>query len=187
VLNRDDPEEAASIPPAAESLDINTEPPDVAEVKKAIKSLKNEKSPGMDQIHAEMLKVEEQATPTVLTRILKTIWQLEEPPDLWKTGLLVNLPKKGDLTNCNNWRGIMLLSVTSKVLSRVILNRLSTKVDPLLRKEQAGFRKGRSCTDQTFTLRQIVEQSNEWNATVYTNFLPRGPVGHTEALWNHME
>ena len=83
-----------------------------------------------------------------------------------KTGLIVKLPKKGDLTNCNNWRGIMLLSVTYKVLSRVVLNRLTTTVDPLLRKEQAGFRKGRGCADQIFTLRQIVEQSNEWSSTV---------------------
>ena len=88
-----------------------------------------------------------------------------------KTGLIVKLPKKGDLTNCNNWRGIMLLSVTYKVLSRVVLNRLTTTVDPLLRKEQAGFRKGRGCADQIFTLRQIVEQSNEWSSTVYANFI----------------
>ena len=65
----------------------------------------------------------------------------------------------------------MLLSVTSKVLSRVILNRLSETSDTLLRKEQAGFRKGRSCADQIFTLRQIVEQSNEWNTTIYANFI----------------
>ena len=61
---------------------------------------------------------------------------------------IVKLPKKGDLTNCNNWRGIMLLSATYKALSRVVLNRLTTTVDPLLRKEQAGIRKGRGCANQ---------------------------------------
>ena len=65
----------------------------------------------------------------------------------------------------------MLLSVTYKVRSRVVLNRLTTTVDPLLRKKQAGFRKGRGCADQIFTLRQIVEQSNEWSSTVYANFI----------------
>ena len=65
----------------------------------------------------------------------------------------------------------MLLSVTYKVLSRVVLNRLTAAVDPLIRKEQAGFRKGRGCADQIFTLRQIVEQSNEWSSTVYANFI----------------
>ena len=54
---------------------------------------------------------------------------------------------------CYNWRGITLLSVTSKVFSTVILHRISTAIDPLIRKEQAGFRKGRSCEDHIFTLR----------------------------------
>ena len=117
-----------------------------------------------------MLKADEQTTATVLTDILCDIWESEEAPLSRKTGLIVKLPKKGDLTNCNNWRGIMLLSVTYKVLSRVVLNRLTTTVHPLLRKEQTGFRKGRSCADQIFTLRQIVEQSNEWSSTVYANF-----------------
>ena len=65
----------------------------------------------------------------------------------------------------------MLLSVSMKVLSRVILNRITDIADPLLRKEQAGFRKGRSCADQIFTLRQILEQSNEWNSPLYINFI----------------
>ena len=136
----------------------------------AYKALKDGKTPGIDQVYAEMLKADEQTTATVLTDILCDIWESEETPLSWKTGLIVKLPKRGDLTNCNNWRGIMLLSVTYKVLSRVVLNRLTTTVDPLLRKEQAGFRKGRSCADQIFTLRQIVEQSNEWSSTVYANF-----------------
>ena len=120
----------------------------------------------MDQIYAEMLKADEQITATVLTDILRDIWESEEAPLSWKSGLIVKLLKKGDLTNCNNLRGIILLSVTYKVLSRVVLNRLSTTVDPLLRREQAGFRKGRGCADQIFTLRQIVEQSNERSSTV---------------------
>jgi hypothetical protein len=171
ILNRSDPETEANIEPAEECLDINTGPPSVEEVKRAIKTMKNGKAPGIDQIHAEMLKADEHVTPSVLTSILCNIWESEKSPTFWKTGLIVKLPKKGELTNCNNWRGIMLLSVTSKVLSRVILNRITSAVDPLLRSEQAGFRKGRSCTDQIFTLRQIIEQSNEWNTTTYANFI----------------
>ena len=171
VLNRDDPETEAIIIPSSELLDIDTDPPNVEEVKRAIKALKDGKTPGIDQIYAEMLKADEQITATVLTDILRDIWESEEALLSWKTCLIVKPPKKDDLTNCNNWRGRMLLSITYKVLSRVVLNRLTTTVDPLLRKEQAGFRKGRGCADQIFTLRQIVEQSNEWSSTVYANFI----------------
>ena len=66
---------------------------------------------------------------------------------------------------------ICLVPANGKVLSRVILNTISASVDPLLRKEQASFRKGRSCADQIFTLRQTVGQSNELNSPMYANFI----------------
>lgn len=65
----------------------------------------------------------------------------------------------------------MLLSVTLKVLRRVILNSITEITDPLLRKEHADFWKGRSFADQIFTLRQIQEQSNEWISPHYINFI----------------
>ena len=45
------------------------------------------------------------------------------------------------------------------------------EVDKTLREEQAGFRQDRSCTDQIGTLRIIVEQSIEWNSSLYVNFV----------------
>ena len=118
--------------------------------------------------------------------IFKTIWEEERLPEDWQTGLLFKLPKKGDLGNYNNWRGIMLLSTTSKVFSKIILNRLGAGIDPQLRNEQAGFRKGKSRSDHIFTLRQILEQSKEWNTTLYATFIDLekafGSV-HRESLW----
>merc|ERR1711911_32185 len=67
--------------------------------------------------------------------------------------------------------GISLLSVPSKIFNRVILNRIKNAVDPKLRDNQAGFRKNRSCKDQIATLRVIVEQSLEWNTSLYINFI----------------
>ena len=96
---------------------------------------------------------------------------MEETPGDWKMGRIVKLPKKGDLSLCKNWRGITLLSITSKVFSRVDLDRISEALDPLLRKEQAGFRKGKSCGDHIFTLRQTLEQCQEWNTPFYANFI----------------
>ena len=85
--------------------------------------------------------------------------------------MLIKLPKKGDLSQCKNWRGIMLLNMASKVFCRVILERIKTALDRKLREEQAEFRAGRSCTDQIATLRIIVEQSIEWHSSLYINFI----------------
>lgn len=53
----------------------------------------------------------------------------------------------------------------------MILKGITETTDPLVRKEQTGFRKGRSWADHVFTLRQMPEQSNEWNSTLYIIFI----------------
>ncbi|VDP18586.1 unnamed protein product [Schistosoma margrebowiei] len=52
-----------------------------------------------------------------------------------------------------------------------MLNRMKDCVDAQLRDQQARFRKDRSCTNQIATLRIIVEQSIEWNSSLYINFI----------------
>ena len=80
----------------------------------------------------------------MLYELFGKIWEMNEIPDDWKEGYLIKLPKKGDLKECKNWRGIMLLSTAGKVLNRIILERLKVEVDKRFREEQAGFRKDRS-------------------------------------------
>ena len=79
----------------------------------------------------------------------------------------------------------MLLPTTSKVFSKIILNRLGAGIDPQLCNEQAGFRKGKSCGDHVFTLSQILEHSKEWN-TLYPTFIDLEKAFdsvHRESLW----
>ena len=93
-------------------------------------------------------------------------WE-EDIPTNWKEGHLSKLPKKGDLETVTG----ISPSVPGKVFNRVLLERMKNTVDPQLRDEQAGFRQNRSCTDQIATLRIIVEQSLEWNSSLYINFI----------------
>ena len=57
--------------------------------------------------------------------------------------------QKGCLSDCNNWRGITLLSVPGKIFCTVILNRMNSEIDRHPREEQAGFRNGRSATNRS--------------------------------------
>ena len=158
----------------------------LGEVKEAIRKLKNGKAPGEDGVCPEMLKAEDQVTPGILQNILQDIWENGAIPDDWNTGVIIKIPKKGDLGDCNNWRGITLLSLTSKIFSHIILQRIKTTVDNILRQEQAGFRKGRSCIDHIFVLRQILEQSHEWNSTLYIVFIDFKQAFdrlHRDSLW----
>ena len=171
TLNRPAPHTQPDIPPPTQFLDINTNPPSKTEIAKAIKSLKSGKAAGPDGIPPEALKADVQTSTDMLHPLLCKIWEQEQVPEDWKRGHLVKLPKKGDLSSCNNWRGIMLLSIPGKILSRIILERMKTALDNTLRDEQAGFRQDRSCTDHIATMRIIVEQSLEWQTPLYAVFV----------------
>ena len=132
--------------------------------------MKYGKVAGPDGIPAEALKADVNTSVEMLYSLFEEIWEKEEIPAEWK-GYLIKIPKKGDLSRCDNYRGSTLLSVPGKILNRIILERMKGKVDQTLREQQAGFRQDRSCTDQIATLQIIVEQSTEWNSSLYVNFV----------------
>jgi len=161
-------------PPTIEEgsdLDVNLGPITKEEITRAVEKSKSGKAPGPDNIPPEVLKAGATTTADILMDLFQETWEREEVPSEWKKGHIVKLPKKGDLGDCKNWRGIQLLSLPSKIFTRIILERIRTAVNQKLRDEQAGFRAGRSCVDQIATLRIIIEQSLEWQSPVYINFI----------------
>nr|KAG5695304.1 hypothetical protein BaRGS_028239 [Batillaria attramentaria] len=156
------------------------------EVRKEKKTALNTSRTGPDEIPAEAIKADTETAVNMLHSLFSKIWEKEEVPAQWKEGIVIKLPKKGDLRDCSNYRGIMLLSVPGKVLNRILLERMREAVDPMLRDQQAGFRRNRSCADQIASLRIIVEQSLEWNSPLYINFIDYEKAFDSvdrEALW----
>ncbi|VDP64567.1 unnamed protein product [Schistosoma curassoni] len=137
----------------------------------AVRKIKNGKAAGPDNIPAEALKSDIEVATNMPYLLFKKIWEEEQVPMDGKEGHFVKIPKKGDLSKYENYRGITLLSVPGKAFNRVLLNRMKDAVDAQLRDQQAGFRKDQSCTDQIATLRIILEQSVEWNSSLYINFI----------------
>ena len=105
-----------------------------------------------------MLKADLNASTKVLTDLFRKIWEKDAVPDDLNEGLIVKFPKKGSIQNCDNWRGITLLSIPSKIFYRILLGRIYAAVDLKLRQEQVGFRRGRGCIDQIFAARNVIEQ-----------------------------
>ena len=124
------------------------------EVEEAVRNPREGKSPGVDNIPSVLLKNEGETTPTVLTVMYQKIWEMKE----WTQSFLIPLPQKSHLKQCKNCRTISLISHPSKVMLRVILNRLKAKAEELLAEEQAGFRPGWSTAEQIFNCQVITEK-----------------------------
>ena len=74
--------------------------------------------------------------------------QTELTPVEWGKDIILPLPKKGDLSYCNNNSGITLLDISGKAFFIILLQTVKDEVDVKMRENQAEFRKGRSCQDR---------------------------------------
>jgi hypothetical protein len=94
--------------------------PSVFEVQMAIEKLKRHKSPGIDQIPAELIKAGGRIIRCDIHKLVICVWNTKELPEEWKESIIVPIYKKGDKTDCSNYRGISLLSTTYKTLSSIL-------------------------------------------------------------------
>ena len=68
----------------------------------AIDKLKNHKSPGIDEIPAELIKAGGRIICCEIHKLIVSVWNKEELPDEWKESIIVPIYKKGDKTDCSN-------------------------------------------------------------------------------------
>lgn len=141
------------------NLKFTTGPITLEELQTASAELSNHKATGIDHIPAEVLKLDN--IHPIILQILNQTYSSGNPPDEWLTSLLIPVPKKGDLSQCTNYRGIALMSVTAKLFNRILLNRIRPILEPLLRINQNGFRPGRSTLQQVLSLRRLIERNNK--------------------------
>ena len=153
-------------------MDLSDEPPSKNEIYDALKKMKKYKAPGYYNITAELLQYGGDLLINELEILYKQIWKEEKIPEIWRRGTIIIVPKTGDLSVCSNNRGITLLSVSLKLLKRIIIARISPDLEKILRSNQAGFRKGRSCGEQIFVVRQLFERCREYsNHPLYACFV----------------
>ena len=141
------------------------------EVEAAVKSLKEGNSPGIDNIPGELVQAGGDALVSVLHNICCEIGQTAEWPIPWTRSLIITLPKKGNLQQCKNYGTIGLIYHPTKVLLKVLLNRLKPQAESIIAEEQAGFRSGRSTTEQIFNLRILCERYLQHQQDLYHVFI----------------
>jgi hypothetical protein len=144
-----------------------------SEIRDAIRRTKCGKAPGPDNILAEVLKLGENEIVNFLCKLFNQLLTESKFPIEWTKATITPLHKKGDKENPDNYRGISLLSILSKVFTGIINKRLNewTEANEILNDVQAGFRKGRSTVDHIFTLNALIEKQFSKNMKFYVAFI----------------
>ena len=97
--------------------------------------------PDIDQIPAEQIKAGGRTIRFAIHKLIIYSWNKEALSDEWKESIIVPIQKKGDKTDCNNYRGISLLPTTYKILSNILLSRLMPYAEEVIGDHQCGFRR----------------------------------------------
>lgn len=148
-------------------------PPTIEELSKAIDSLSCAKAPGSDGIPPEVVKAaKESSLLSHLHELLLQCWEEGTVPQDMRDARIVTLYKnKGDRSDCNNYRGISLLSIVGKAFAKVVLKRLQVLADRVYPESQCGFRAKRSTIDMVFSLRQLQEKCREQRRPLFLAFI----------------
>lgn len=165
--NVEDPEE--HIPTIYEDLDINDDPFTMEEWKKVKSGLKIGKAAGPDGIPPEVLKSCD--FDEICLQFCNDALMKNDKPDLWSYMNIIPVPKSGDLSKTDNYRGISLICIIAKMYNRLILNRIRGALDVKLRHNQNGFRPKRTTVAQILALRRVIEGVKANNLPAILTFI----------------
>jgi hypothetical protein len=129
-----------------------------------------------------------------LTKLFNKLYDSRQFPSAWCKSVIIPLFKKGDENNPDNYRGISLLSIVSKVFTSILNTRLYkwAEKEEKISREQAGFRKKYSTTDHIFTLTSLVNSklNSRRRGKVYAAFIDYKKAFDTvnrDKLWDTLE
>ena len=143
------------------------------EILLALRKLKCKKAAGPDGIIGELLKNSGVIIVDYFVVFFNALFDRGLFPDSWTESVILPLYKKGDVNNPENYRGISLCNISSKVYSSVINNRLQrwVNIHDTTGEWQAGFKKDHSTIDHMFTLLACVQKQFSLNRKLYVAFI----------------
>lgn len=143
----------------------------VDEIRVAIKEMKNKKAEGIDGIPAEILKILGVEANKRLEEICRKIYAKGIWPEDFTRVVMIPLKKKENATDCADHRTISLISHASKIVLRIVVNRIEAKAKNFIGRNQFGFRKSCGTRDAIGVVRMLCERSLGMNQDVYICFV----------------
>ena len=169
-----DPEHAQAPPPPEPHMhpELDAEFTE-AELKEAVFHQKNNKSPGVDNLNAELFKISFDIISPFLLKLFNRLFQNAEYPRSWGEGIISPIFKSGNVDDAQNYRGITLINILAKIYSQLLVNRLTkwSEKEEKLSNTQFGFQKGKSTTDCIFTFFSIISKTLHAGDKLYCVFV----------------
>ena len=141
------------------------------EILYAIKTIKNNKATGSDNIPIEFIRHANEATKQEVISLVRRIYAGEHIPKDWLHSIFVAIPKKKNANECQHFRTIALITHGMKILTRVLFNRiaenLTNKIDP----SQYGFRRGMGTLEAVACMKAILASRINMKKKTYLCFI----------------
>lgn len=139
---------------------------------KALMSIHNGKAAGNDQIYIEMIKYAmcEPFTKEIFD-IMQDIYTTGQVPLDFQISKTVTLPKKLNTAKCEEFRTLSLISQASKIILKIIQNRLRPIVEKQLGPDQYGFRQNKGTREAILALRLVADRRLELNLDTHIAFI----------------
>ena len=140
-------------------LDSLDKPIPNEEIIEVVKNTKNRKASGFDGITNEIIKASIPTTVHLLNKIFNHMLYSEKFPKTWSDGYIVNIYKKGDVFNPENYRGLTISSCIGKIFTKILSNRLVKYMleKNLIQKSQIGFMPNCRTSDHVLVLKTICD------------------------------
>ena len=123
------------------------------------------KASGGDGIPVELFQILKDDAVKALHSIRQQIWKTQQWLQDWKRSVFIPIqrnPKKGNAKECSDYHTIALISHASKVMFKILQDRLQQYMNRELPDVQAGFRKGRGTRDQIANIDWIIKKAREF-------------------------
>ena len=175
-----------------ENNELINQPVTENEILTAVRSLKTNKSPGVDNIVNEQIKATISYMLPIYLKLFNIVFDTGIIPEDWTLGNIKPIYKnKGNPKNAENYRQITLLSCFGKVFTSVINNRLNTyaKNHDIIVTSQSGFRKKYSTIDNLFIIKNLVDIVKSSKTKLYCCFVDFKQAFDTvwrNGLWTKM-
>ena len=153
--------------------ETNNEGPEILkeEIRKAMNNMKNGKAIGTDGIAKEIIEALGEKGVDILTEIANKIYENGATPNQMRETIMIKIPKVEGTLKCEQHRTISIINHITKIILKVITERIKSRIRPEMAKEQFGFVANSGTTNAIFTLNRIIENAIQVQKNVYLCFV----------------